>query len=102
MTEKKATKKPTPRKTPKSKVDKFVEAAAQDKSGVDAVLEAGWNQTRRAARVTASRLLSNANISEAVEKRKAEALKHAGMTTDAIVGSIAEIATSSLADVNPD
>lgn len=99
MAGKKTTKKPTPRKTPKSKVDKFVEAVAQDKSGVDAVLEAGWSQTRKAARVTASRLLSNANIAERVERRKAEAMRRAQIHTDVIVGSLAEIATSSLCDV---
>lgn len=99
MASKKATKKPT-RQTPKDKVKKFVEGAASGKKGPDAVIDAGWNQTRKAARVTASRLLSNANILEAVEKRKAEALSRAGITTDEIVGSIAEIATASLADVD--
>lgn len=97
--DKKGTKKPKPRTTPKAKVDKFVENVVQGKKGPDAVIDAGWNQTRQAARVTASRLLSNANIAEAVEKRKAEAMRRAQIHTDVIVGSLAEISTASLGDV---
>jgi hypothetical protein len=74
----------------------------QGKKRPDAVIDAGWNQSRKAARVTASRLLSNANILKAVEKRKAEAMRRAQIHTDVIVGSLAEIATASLADVSPD
>jgi len=44
----------------------------------------------------------NARILEAVENRKAEAMRRAQIHTDIIVGSLAEIATASLADVVPD
>jgi phage terminase small subunit len=87
------------RTTPKHKVDKFVENIAQGKKGPDAVIDAGWNQSRESASVTAHRLLRNAKISEAVEKRKEEAMRRAQIHTDVIVGSLAEIATASLADV---
>ncbi len=95
-------KKPRTRTIPKDKVDKFVENIAQGKKRPDAVIDAGWNQTRKAARVTASRLLSNANILERVERRKEEAMRRAQIHTDIIVGSLAEIATASLADVLDD
>ena len=93
---------PAKRQIPKDKVDKFVEGAAAGKKGPDAVIDAGWNQTRKAARVTASRLLSNANILERVEERRKEAARRANIQTDVVIGSLAEIVTSSLADVIPE
>lgn len=80
--------------------EKLKEGLTQGKTPHRAAKDAGYAPST--AKVTVYKMLENTRISEAVEKRKAEALKHAGMTTDAIVGSIAEIATSSLADVNPD
>jgi hypothetical protein len=49
-----------------------------------------------------SRLMTNDDIQERVDKRRAEAMARAGIQTDVVIGSLAEIATSSLADVLPD
>jgi phage terminase small subunit len=79
---------------------KFIEGVVQHDNATKAAKQAGYSP--KTARVIAAQNLTKLNILEAVAKRRAEALKRAGITTDEIVGSIAEIATSSLADVNPD
>jgi phage terminase small subunit len=82
-----------------AKVDAFVERKAAGESGVDAVQNAGWEQSPRAAAVTASRLMSDPDIRARVERRLEEARARAAMETDVIIGSLAEIVTASVADV---
>jgi phage terminase small subunit len=85
-------------KKPTVKQQKFVEGVVRHGNATKAARDAGYKYPNKQGHQNLVKL----GISEAVEKRKAEALKRAGITTDEIVGSIAEIALSSLADVNPE
>ncbi len=74
-----------------------VEGVAQGKSLHKAALDAGYSP--HTAKSMPYKPLENTRILEAVGKRKAEALRNAQIDTAVIVGSLAEIATASLADV---
>src|SRR5205085_11132702 len=87
------------RKPSQHKIDQFVEGIAAGKSGPDAVIDAGWPQQRNSAKVRACKLLANPEIAQAVERRKAEAMRRANCHTDIVIGSLVEITTSSIADV---
>ncbi len=54
-----------------TKQQKFVEGVVQHGNGAKAARDAGYSEN--AARVSASKLLTKANISEAVERRKRQA-----------------------------
>lgn len=102
-TQKKAAKRIPPRASKKRltvKQAKFVEGVARGKSGSKAARDAGYSE--KTARVIASENLTKPSISEAVEKRRAEAMRRAQINTDVIIGSLAEIATASLGDVLDD
>jgi hypothetical protein len=87
------------RKRDAAKVSTFVERAAQHGNGARAAREAGFAEERVASAVAASRLMADPDIRARVERRREEALRRAGMETDVIIGSLAEISTASLADV---
>jgi hypothetical protein len=95
-----ASKKPTKRTNKRTvKEAKFVEHMAAGESGGAAVNKSGWRQTPAAARVTASRLMADPAIAERVARRKAQAMARAGIHTDVIIGSLAEVSTASIGDV---
>lgn len=73
------------------------EGIAQGKSAHRAALDAGYSPST--AKTMIYKPLENSRILEAVERRKAQAMKRAQIHTDVIVGSLAEIATASLGDV---
>lgn len=80
------------------KQSQFVEAMAdpQTASQTKAAIKAGCSP--RSARVTASRWLTNANISEKIQRRKDEAARLAGINYAQIQGAIIGIAFSSPED----
>lgn len=73
------------------------EGVAQGKSLHRAALDAGYAPST--AKSLPYNSQENTRIREAVERRKAEAMRRAQVHTDVIVGSLVEIATSSLGDV---
>ena len=91
-TKKAAKKRLTPRR------EKFADVF--EGNATQAAIEAGFSP--KTARQAGHRLLTNVDIRERIERRKAEAMRRARIETDVVVGSLAEIATASLADVNPD
>jgi hypothetical protein len=82
--------------TPKQ--EKFVEGVARHGNKSKAAQEAGYAHPYN----NSHRLMENDVIRGAVERRQSEAMRRAQIHTDVIVGSLAEIATSSLADVIPE
>ncbi len=73
------------------------EGVAQGKSLHRAALDAGYAPST--AKSLPYNSQENTRIQQAIERRKAEALRRAQIHTDMIVGSLAEIATASLGDV---
>lgn len=70
--------------TPKQQ--RFVEEYSLDHNGAGAAVRAGF--APNSARVTASRLLSKANVAEAVAAREAEAAKSLNMTRGAVLEAL--------------
>jgi hypothetical protein len=98
VSSKKVVKKRAENLTPKQK--KFVEGVVKHGNATKAAKDAGYSA--KTARFIASENLTKPNILELVEKRREEAMRRAQIHTDVIVGSLAEIATASLADVIPE
>jgi hypothetical protein len=88
--EKKDTKRPR-----NKKVDVFVEGVVKHGNRTQAAADAGYKQPRMAG----SRLMTNDDIRERVERRRAEAMRRAKINTDELIGMLAEVSTSSLSDV---
>lgn len=78
---------------------KFVEAMAnpRTKNQTQAAIAAGCPPN--SARVQASKWLTKANISEAVEQRKQRAIRHARITSEEVLGSAVFNMRSSMDDV---
>lgn len=97
-----ATKKPAKKapKAPSKRRQKLEEGVLRGKTPASAARDAGYSESF--ARVDVYRTLANPSFQERLEKRRAEMMRRAQIHTDTIVGSLAEIATASLADVAPD
>jgi hypothetical protein len=91
-----------PRKTPTPQQEKFIEAMADPntKNPTEAARKAGC--PAKNARITASRWLTKANISEEIRERKERALAHHRLTPEEVLGSAAFQMRSSMADVLDD
>jgi phage terminase small subunit len=76
------------------------EGVAQGKSLHRAALDAGYAPST--AKSLPYNSQENARLSELIEKRRSELMRRAQIHTDEIVGSLAEIATASMADVVPE
>lgn len=76
------------------------EGVRQGKSRHRAALEAGYAPST--AKSLPYNSQENTRILELIEQRRGELVKRARIHTDEIIGSLAEIATSSLADVVPE
>lgn len=78
--------------------EKFVEAIVdpETKSQSEAAIKAGFPVDT--ARITASQLLTNPNIRERIEQRKAEMAKYANIHADLVFGGTALRATASIDD----
>lgn len=80
-----------------------VEEIAKGKSQTDAYLKAYPQvKSRKVAQVNSARLLSNAIIADAVQKRIQIALAHNGVTPEEVVGSATRQMRSSIDDVLDD
>lgn len=87
-------------KKPSTRREKLVEGVVRGKTPAKAARDAGYSESY--ARVDVYRNLAKPSISEAIERRRAELMRRAKIHTDEIVGSLAEIATSSIGDVAPE
>jgi phage terminase small subunit len=72
----------------------YIEAYLRTGNATQAAREAGYEQTDEALRVTASRLLTKANIQQRIQERIAEAQ----IETDEVLGTLASIMRGSLED----
>lgn len=73
---------------------KFVAAYVRTLNGAEAAREAGYSPG--SARITASKLLTNANIAAAVHAAKAEQFRRMRMDADEVLAILAEAARSSM------
>lgn len=73
---------------------KFVSAYVRTLNGAEAAREAGY--APRSARITASKLLTNANIAAAVHAAKAEQFRRMDMDADEVLAILSEAARSSM------
>ncbi len=95
--------KPKPQPKPRRLTEKQIKAAAGIERGVNrhrAYLDAGYSP--KSAKTHPYNPLENVRILRAVEQRKAEIMKAANIHTNVLIGSLAEMATASIADVDPD
>lgn len=76
---------------------RFVEEYLKDLNAAKAAERAGYS--KRTARAQGSRLLTHADVSEAIEKGKARRAKRVGITQDRVLFELASIAFANLADV---
>ena len=74
----------------KLKQQRFVEEYLVDLNGTQAAIRAGYRP--RSAKVTASRLLSKANIRTAVAEERAEAAAKAGLSVEGVLTELANVA----------
>jgi phage terminase small subunit len=74
---------------------RFVEGVVAGLSNVEAYKAAGYQARGRAAIVNASRMLTNADISEAIEAARKKAADKTGVTADRVLGELAKIAFES-------
>lgn len=81
------------------KQKRFVDAMANPKTAnqTEAAIKAGCPPKN--ARITASRWLTNANISTAIEQRKRRALAHTGITPEEVLGRAAQNMRVSIDDL---
>lgn len=68
------------------------------KNGTKAVLEAGYDQTEKAAAVTATRMLKKAKIQKRIDQLIEDKLKAAEVTPEKIIRELAAIAFQDLSD----
>lgn len=73
---------------------KFVAAYVRTLNGAEAAREAGY--APRSARITASKLLTNANVAAAVRSAKAEQFRRMYMDADEVLAILSEAARSSM------
>jgi phage terminase small subunit len=76
------------------KHQRFVDEYLVDHNGAQAAARAGYSP--RSAKVTASRLLTDANIQAAIQAKQKEAASHAGVTLQRIVEEFAKLAFTNL------
>jgi phage terminase small subunit len=79
---------------------KLEDGILQGKPAATAARDAGYSESY--ARSEVYRTTANHSFQERLEKRRAEMMRRSQIHTDTIIGSLAEIATASLADVVPD
>jgi len=75
---------------------RFVEEYLKDLNGARAAIRAGYSE--RAAKEQASRLLTNANVAEAVARAQAERSARIGLTADRVLEELAAVAFARLGD----
>ena len=82
--------------------EKFIKGISEGKNQTDSYQEAYPKPSRPAARRAASRLLTNVDILQAIQKRKEHLAQMANVTEQQILGATAEIAFASMEDVLDD
>lgn len=87
-------------KTPSVRQKKLEEGVALGKTPPQAAREAGFSESY--SRVDVYKNLANPSVQERIERRRAKLMERANVRYEEIIGSLAEIATSSLADVLPE
>ena len=75
---------------------RFVEEYLKDLNGARAAIRAGYSE--RAAKEQASRLLTNANVADAVARAQAERSARIGLTQDRVLEELAAIGFARLGD----
>jgi phage terminase small subunit len=102
MSSKKAAKKGAKKsvKAPSTRRKKLEDAVLDGKIPATAARDAGYSESY--ARVDVYRTLANPSFQERLAARRMELARRAQIHTDMIIGSLAEIATASMADVVPD
>jgi phage terminase small subunit len=70
----------------------FVEAFLVERNGTQAVMAAGFSSNAKSAGVTATRLLANANVREAIDRGIKAQQDRLEITADKVIKAIAEIA----------
>lgn len=76
------------------KRQRFVDEYLVDHNGAQAAARAGYSPT--SAKVTASRLLTDANVCAAIQARQQEAARSAGVTLQRIIEEFAKLAFTTL------
>ena len=76
--------------------ERFVEEYLRDLNATQAAIRAGYSP--RSAAADGSRLLTNANVAEAVARAKAERAARAGIDADRVLEEIKAIALAHLSD----
>jgi len=79
------------------KQKRFVEEYLIDLNATKAAIRAGYSP--RAAKVTASKLLTNANLQAAIDKAMAERSRRTGINQDRVIQELAKIAFLNPVDV---
>jgi phage terminase small subunit len=77
----------------------FCEAYVKHGNATQAYIEAGYKTTEKVARTNASKLLTNDNIQQYIQKLQKPALKKAEVTVERITSTLAKIAFGELQDV---
>lgn len=70
--------------------ERFVQEYLVDLNGTQAAIRSGYSAV--SASVTASRLLANAKVAEAIAERQKEREKRTGVTADRVVAELAKLA----------
>lgn len=76
--------------------ERFVQEYLKDLNGAQAAIRAGYSP--RSAKEQASRLLTNANVADAVARAKADQLGRIGLTADRVLEEVAAVAFARLGD----
>lgn len=79
---------------------RFVEEYMVDLNATQAYIRAGYDVSDNdTARANASRLLTNANVSEAIQKRKKELSEQTGITAQRVIEEYAKVAFSDVRNI---